>query len=86
MVRGFNELVTEGTYASVLGAVAMRLLLAYAAAKDMKLRHVDITAAYLHSEIEEDIYVEQPHGMEQPGGLVCKLRRALYGLCTAPRR
>ena len=86
VVRGFGEVDAEHTYASVLGAISMRLLLAYAAARRLKLRHVDITAAFLHSPVDTDIYVEQPHGMEQPGDLACKLKKALYGLRTAPRR
>jgi hypothetical protein len=86
VVRGFNEAITNGTYASVLGAITMRILLAFAAARRLKLRHVDITAAFLHSDMDEEIYVEQPHGMETSGDLVCKLKKALYGLRTAPRR
>jgi hypothetical protein len=64
----------------------MRILLAFAASHSFKLRHIDITAAFLHSNIDTEIYVEQPHGMEQPGDLVYKLKKALYGLKTAPRR
>ena len=87
MVRGFNEEIhNTNTYASVLGATTMRMLLAFAAIKALKLRHVDITAAFLHSTMDEDVYVEQPHGIEQQEGMVCKLKKALYGLRTAPRR
>ena len=64
----------------------MRLLLAYAAAEGLKLRHVDITAAFLHLPINTNVYIEQPHGIEQRGDLVCKLKKALYGLRTAPHR
>jgi len=86
VIRGYGEVDADNTYASVLSAITMRLLLALAAAKHLKLRHIDITAAFLHSNMDSEIYVEQPHGMEQPGDLVCKLKKALYGLRTAPRR
>ena len=29
--------------------------------------------------------MEQPHGMEVPGDIVCRLKKAIYGLRTAPR-
>ena len=85
VARGFGE-VTADTYASVLPATTARVLFAYAASNRFKIRHVDVVAAFLHSDIDEDIYIEQPHGMEQPGNFVCKLNKAIYGLRSAPRR
>ena len=85
-MRGYSEVNVNNTYASVLGAVTIRLLLAYAAAKRLHVRHLDVTAAFLHSSVESDIYVEQPHGMERGDGLVYKLKKALYRLRIAPRR
>jgi len=32
------------------------------------------------------MYVEQPYGMEVPGDYVCRLKKAIYGLKTTPRR
>ena len=84
--RGFNEPFADDTYADVLPAATMRLLFAFAASKRYHLRHVDVTAAFLHAPLDVPIYVEQPHAMEVPGNLVCRLNRAIYGLRTAPRR
>lgn len=64
----------------------MRMLLALAARNNLYIRHVDITAAFLHAEIDRPIYIEQPHGKELPGDLICKLHKVIYGLKTAPRR
>jgi hypothetical protein len=36
-------------------------------------------AAYLHSPIDEDIWVKPPEGLEVPPGHACKLKKALYG-------
>jgi len=85
VARGFGE-ISDDTYASVLPATTLRVLLAHAASKRYHIRHVDVVAAFLHSPIDEDIWIEQPHGMEIPGNLVCKLKKAIYGLRTAPRR
>lgn len=35
--------------------------------------------------IKEDLYMTQPEGYVQPGGLVCKLEKSLYGLKQAGR-
>ena len=44
-------------------------------------------SAFLHGELSEDVYVEQPKGFEsrEEGGKVYKLRKAMYGLRQAPR-
>ena len=44
--------------------------------------------AFLHGNLEEQIYIEQPEGFIQPGQehLVCKLKRSLYGLKQSPRQ
>ncbi|KAI0992868.1 hypothetical protein K3495_g15316, partial [Podosphaera aphanis] len=84
--RGFSEPFADDTYADVLPPTTMRMLLAYASTNDFHIRHVDITAAFLHADIDRPIYIEQPHGRERPGNLVCKLQKAIYGLKTAPKR
>lgn len=83
--RGFSEPYVENTYADVLHPTTMRMLLALAALKNLQIRHVDITAA-LHAEKDCPIFIEQPHGREHRGNLVCKLNKSIYGLKTAPRR
>jgi len=48
---------------------------------------MDVKTAFLNRVIEEEVYVEQPHGFEVVGREthVCRLRRALYGCKKAPR-
>ena len=38
------------------------ILLATAAHKDLYLDQMDVKLAYLHSKIEEEVYLEQPEG------------------------
>ena len=49
----------------------------------------DIKNAFVHAEIDEEIYIEQPIGFINNKGqnknIVCKLNKALYGLKQAPR-
>src|SRR5579871_3205183 len=45
---------------------------------------MDIKSAFLNTELEEKIYLDQPQGFKQ-GNLVCKLNKSLYRLKQSPR-
>ncbi|KAI1006898.1 hypothetical protein K3495_g1323 [Podosphaera aphanis] len=84
--RGFSEPFADNTYADVLPPNAMRMLPAFAAYRNLHIRHVDITAAFLHADLYRPLHIEQPHLKETNANFVCKLHKAIYGLKTAPRR
>ena len=58
--RGFSETHADDTYADVLLPTTMHMLLALAALRDLRINHVDITAAFLHAVLDYPIYIEQP--------------------------
>nr|AAL31657.1 Putative Zea mays retrotransposon Opie-2 [Oryza sativa]AAM08711.1 Putative Zea mays retrotransposon Opie-2 [Oryza sativa Japonica Group]AAP51900.1 retrotransposon protein, putative, Ty1-copia subclass [Oryza sativa Japonica Group] len=78
----FNE-----TFAPVARIEAIRLLLAFAASKGFKLFQMDVKSAFLNGFIQEEVYVKQPPGFENPDfpNHVFELSKALYGLKQAPR-
>ena len=87
VAKGFAQV--EGldffeTYAPTCKPETFRTLLAVATQKGLELRQMDVKSAYLHSEIEEEIYLEQPQSFVKQGKngqtLVCKLNKSIYGL------
>ena len=77
----------EETYAPVARIEAIRMILAYACSKDIKVYQMDVKSAFLNGELEEEVYTEQPEGFQlsENEDYVCRLKRALYGLKQAPR-
>ena len=60
---------------------SIRVVLAFVAHYDMALEQMDVKTAFLHGDLEEQIYMEQPEGFSQPGQehLVCKLKSHFMG-------
>ncbi|MBN2228911.1 MAG: hypothetical protein JW779_04890, partial [Candidatus Thorarchaeota archaeon] len=74
----------KNTFAPVARYETIRLLLALKATMSMHIAQFDIKTAFLHADLEEEVYMKQPPGFQQPGGKVCFLKKSLYGLCQAP--
>ena len=66
----------------------IRLVLGMVAAENLHLKQLDVKTAFLHGDLEEDLYMIQLEGFIVQGqeNLVCKLRKRLYGLKQAPRQ
>nr|GEU72722.1 hypothetical protein [Tanacetum cinerariifolium] len=77
----------EELFASVARIEAIRLFLAYASFMGFMVYQMDVKSAFLYGTIEEEVYVCQPPGFEDPDHLdkVYKVVKALCGLHQAPR-
>lgn len=76
----------DEVYAPVSKQTTVRALLAVCAEKDLELEQLDVKTAFLNGHLEEEIYMQQAQGYEEGGRtVVCKLKRAIYGLRQAPR-
>ncbi|GKB44912.1 putative ribonuclease H-like domain-containing protein [Tanacetum coccineum] len=98
VIRNKARLVAQGytqeegidydeVFAPVARIEAIRLFLAYASFKDFVVYQMDVKSAFLYGKIEEEVYVCQPPGFEDPEfpDRVYKVEKALYGLHQAPR-
>nr|GEV87468.1 uncharacterized mitochondrial protein AtMg00810-like [Tanacetum cinerariifolium] len=77
----------HGKRAIVARIEAIRLFLTYASFMGFMVYQMDVKSAFLYGIIEEDVYVCQPPGFQDPdhSDKVYKVVKALYGLHQAPR-
>jgi hypothetical protein len=74
-------------FASVAHLEAIRILLAFLASKGFKLYQMDVKSVFLNGVIQEEVFVRQPLGFENPKypNRVYKLSKALYRLKQVSR-
>ncbi|CAH2088665.1 unnamed protein product [Euphydryas editha] len=86
VARGFQQtgISYDEVYSPVTSLTTVRILISIAAYYGWNIYQFDICSAFLHSSINEDIYIYLPEGHIQ-SGKVGKLRKAIYGLKKAPR-
>ena len=79
----FNEI-----FAPVVKHSSIRVILSLVANLNLELEQLDIKTAFLHGDLEEEIYMSQPEGFinKSNPNLVCKLKKGLYGLKQASRQ
>ncbi|SGZ15847.1 BQ5605_C029g10706 [Microbotryum silenes-dioicae] len=76
----FKEMFTPTTK-----FVSIRTLVALEAARGYHIIQADIDKAYLHGELEEELYMRVPEGIRLPNNVCLKLHRSIYGLKQAGR-
>ena len=72
------------TWAPVVSWSTVRLLMVLGTQMGLKTWSADVSCAFLHSDIDSEVYVDMPRGFTKPGKCL-KLRRSLYGLRQSPR-
>nr|GFA62484.1 hypothetical protein [Tanacetum cinerariifolium] len=98
VVRNKARLVAQGhtqekaidydeVFAPVARIEAIRLFLAYASFMGFTVYQMYVKSAFLYGTIEEEVYVMQPPGFQDPTypAKVYKVEKAMYGLHQAPR-
>ncbi|KAG7577546.1 Reverse transcriptase RNA-dependent DNA polymerase [Arabidopsis thaliana x Arabidopsis arenosa] len=95
VAQGFTQ--QEGidyldTFSPVAKLTSVKLLLGLASAKGWSLTQMDVSNAFLHGELDEEIFMSLPQGytpkenVNLPPNPVCRLLKSLYGLKQASRQ
>lgn len=86
VARGFEQPFNkvEENYSPVVHITSLRTLLAIAASRNLKLYTFDVNSAFIQAECTEKVFMHIPEGYKPKPGCVCKLKRNLYGLRSAP--
>ncbi|GKE54392.1 retrotransposon protein, putative, ty1-copia subclass, partial [Tanacetum coccineum] len=91
LAKGFSQIPGidfTDVFSPVVKHSSIHTLLSIVAMHDYELEQLDVKTTFLHGELEEDIYMEQPEGFVIPRkeNLVCKLKKSLYGLKKSSRQ
>jgi hypothetical protein len=90
VAQGFSQvedLDFRETFAPAARLEAIRILLAFAASKEFKLYQIYVKSVFLNDVNQEEVYVRQPPGFENPKypDRMYKFSNALYRLKQAPQ-
>ena len=81
--RGYTQ--NEGieyleTYAPTAHLTSIRIIINIAVQQNLIVHQCDVDCAYLNSNVDFDIFMEQPEGFVKDKNMVCLLNKSLYGL------
>ncbi|CAL8997528.1 unnamed protein product [Prunus brigantina] len=91
VVKGYTQrygMDYQETFAPVAKINTVRILISLAANLDWPLHQFDVKNAFLHGDLEEEVYMDPPPGCNlssESKHYVCKLKKSLYGLKQSPR-
>jgi hypothetical protein len=77
----------EETYSPIARMTTVRTIIGMAVIKGWSLHQMDVKNVFLHGDLQEEMYMEQPPSYvdQTHPNLVCRLKKTLYGLKQAPR-
>lgn len=90
VAKGFSQIAGldfTNTFAPVHHRDTLRVFLCLVALHNLECDQLDITTAFLNGDLEEEVYMNVPDGMQDASkpDHVARLHKSLYGLKQAPR-
>jgi Reverse transcriptase (RNA-dependent DNA polymerase) len=70
VVKGFDQkkgVHFEEIFSPVVKMSSIRVVLGLAASLDLEIKQLDVKTAFLHGDLEEELYMKQPEGFEKIG-------------------
>ncbi|GAA0144157.1 transmembrane signal receptor [Lithospermum erythrorhizon] len=91
VARGFSQrerVNYNEIFSHVVRHTSIRVLLAIFAHQELELEQLDVKTTFPHGELEEESYMTQQYGFQEPKkeDYVCRLKKSLYGLKQSPRQ
>ena len=90
VAKGYTQVYGSNyydTFSLVAKISFVHLLISMAAMQSLPLYQLDIKNIFLHGDLVEEVYIEQPPGFVAQGEseLICRPCHSLYGLKQSPR-
>ena len=90
-MKGFSQkkdVDFDEIFSPVVKITSIRVILGLAARLNLEVEQMDVKIAFLHRDLEEEIYIEQPEGFlgKDKEDYVYKLKKSFYGIKQAPRQ
>ena len=81
VAKGYSQIPGvdyNDVFSPVVNHSSIRTFFSIVASHDLELEQLDVKIVFLHGELEEDIYMDQPEGFIVPGKekFVCKLKKS----------
>lgn len=88
VAKGFTQVHGvdfDETWSPVGRKASLKLLIWFVLNQGWSWKQMDVDTAFLNSDLEEEIFMQQPQGFEDGSRQVCKLLKSIYGLKQASR-
>ncbi|GJS51130.1 ribonuclease H-like domain-containing protein [Tanacetum coccineum] len=85
VVKGFSQkrgIDFDEIFSPVVKMGSIRVVLGLAASLDLEVEQMDVKTAFLHGDLDKEIYMEQPEGFQVKGkeDYMCRLKKVCHGL------
>ena len=88
VAKGFTQVFGvdfDETWSPVGRRASLKLLIWFVLRNNWSWKQMDVDTAFLNSNLDEEIYMQQPKGFDDGSRKACRLLKSIYGLKQASR-